>query len=486
MKYFFLSVLFLGSTTVIKAQKSFSKNELTADLNLYKTILEKAHAGLYKYHTKQQVDSIFEHYGKLIHEGTGIIRFYKYLSAIMGYVGSLHDEISLSDNVKKDIRNVPAYFPYPVKLINGKLLVNIDSMHIPVGAEILSINGRKTKDILPPLYKYYTTDGFNITGKSEGINAKFPWFYRLENGIPKKFTIVYKPLKQTTGLTAHVQPVTWKAYTLLYSKRHSMTLDTLLEDRYSFQMIDSLNTGILTVNTFSLGNEKSKKHQAYKQFLQTTFATLKEKHIRNLVVDIRQNGGGSDPNDLLTFSYLAHHPFKENAAAFTLFQQLPYKQYCLDDTSDINDIEENFRDEHNQLKDGKYFQNPSYNPLWQPDSLAFSGKVYLLIGPPVASAASLFASMVKSEGYATVIGEETMGGYYGHTGHNTAAYQLPNTKISFTIALVDLKQYVTDKKDIPFGSGILPDIRIIQSQADFISNRDAVIEQTLRMISTQK
>jgi hypothetical protein len=485
MKHIFLSVLFLCCIPVAKAQKNNTRNELTADLHTFKAILQSAHAGLYKYRSKQQVDSIFEHYGKLINNSTAITAFYKYLSGIMSFIGSLHDDISLPGSMEENIASAKAFFPCPVKLVDGRLLVNADSLPIPAGAEILSVNGRKIKEVIPALYKYYTTDGFNITGKAEGIHAKFPWYYRLEYGAAREFTVIYKPYKQSAAITASLQPVTWKTYRLLYKKRHSLKLDTLFNDRYAFTIIDSLNTGMLTVTTFSLGNETSPKHAAYKQFLHNTFATLKEKHISNLVVDLRQNGGGSDPNDLLTFSYLAHHPFKENAEAFTLFQQLPYKQYCTDDTADIRELEENFRDEHNQYRDGKYFQNPVYNPTWQPDSLAFTGKVYLLIGPAVASAASLCASMVKSEGYATLIGEETMGGYYGHTGHNAVSYQLPGSHIPFTISVVDLKQYVNPKKEMAFGSGILPDIRIVPSQADFINNMDTVLQYTLRLIGSK-
>ncbi|WP_315815241.1 hypothetical protein [Paraflavitalea speifideaquila] len=90
--------------------------------------------------------------------------------------------------------------------------------------------------------------------------------------------------------------------------------------------------------------------------------------------------------------------------------------------------------------------------------------------------------MVKSEGYATLIGEETMGGYYGHTGHNKVAYELPHTRINFSFSVVDLQQYVTPKRDIPFGSGILPDKIVTQSQNDFIENRDAVMHYTLHLI----
>lgn len=462
---------------------SQNKKELISDFDIYQSILEKAHSGLYKYHSKTEVDSVFAVHRKKINEKTNLVDFYKQVSAVLAYIGSLHDEISLPDGEKKKLAAEAAFFPYPVKLIDGKLLINASEGKIPAGAEVLSINGKKVKDILPALYKYYTTDGFNITGKAEGFKASFPWYYRLEYGLPVSFKIDYKAYTEKQTRQVMLKPVTWKEYSVAYKKRYSLAFDTATGDDYSFRLIDSLNAGILTVPSFSLGNASSKKHAAYKKFLQETFTVLRQKNIQHLIVDIRENGGGSDPNDLLTFSYLARQPFKENAKAFTIFQELPYKEYSEEDTADIRDLEENFHDEHNQFMNGRYYQNPSYNPYWQPDSLAFKGKIYLLVGPAVASAASLFASLVKNEGYATVIGEESMGGYYGHTGHNSVAYHLPHSGFSLTVSTVDLEQFVTSKKDTPFGRGIMPDIEVHQSQEDFMKNRDAVMERTLQLIS---
>lgn len=486
MKQFFLILTLLASLQALSQKTTpttFNKAALSADFTLYRQILEKAHAGLYKYHSKRQIDSVFNHYQRQIGSTTSLLQFYRYLSTILTYIGSLHDDISLPDNFLDSITKRAVFFPYPVRIVDKKLLVNTDGQSIPAGAEIITINGQPVSSILPRLYKYYTTDGKNITGKLLGAGNSFPLFYRYEFGPASQFRVAYKPFRATQKATATLPAVTYRDYALLSRQRHSLYYDTLLDDRYDLKIIDSLQTAILTVNTFSLGGPSSQKHAAYKAFLRQCFTTLREKDIGHLVVDIRKNGGGSDPNDLLTFSYLARHPFKENKEAFTIFQDVPFKEYYdTDDSTEIPDIEENFHEEHNQLKDGRYYQNPDFNRLWQPDSLAFKGKLYLLIGPAVASAASLFASMVKSEGYATVIGEESMGGYYGHTGHNSVAYQLPHTHINFSFSVVDLLQYVDAKKEIAFGDGIIPDKTVTQSQQDFIDNRDAVMRYTINLI----
>lgn len=80
---------------------SQDKKELIGDFDVYRSILEKVHAGLYKYHSKAQVDSVFTVHRKNINEKTTLVDFYKQVSAVLVYIGSLHDEISLPEAEKR-------------------------------------------------------------------------------------------------------------------------------------------------------------------------------------------------------------------------------------------------------------------------------------------------------------------------------------------------------------------------------------------------
>jgi hypothetical protein len=65
------------------------------------------------------------------------------------------------------------------------------------------------------------------------------------------------------------------------------------------------------------------------------------KNISNLIVDVRGNGGENDPNDILLFSCLTKRTYNENASAFTLFQEIPYAEFYIDD--DINELPLNYQ-----------------------------------------------------------------------------------------------------------------------------------------------
>lgn len=122
----------------------------------------------------------------------------------------------------------------------------------------------------------------------------------------------------------------------------------------------------------------------------------------------------------------------------------------------------------------RFYQNESSNDhkIWTPNPNAFTGKIYLLVSPAVASAGSLFASMVAGNENTITVGEETMGGYYGHNGHTPMEYKLPKSKIVMQFSVVNLKQDVPIKQNQIKNRGIIPDYHVVQTYQDYLSQTD--------------
>ena len=85
-------------------------------------------------------------------------------------------------------------------------------------------------------------------------------------------------------------------------------------------------TALLTVNTFS--TETRKNQRKFFKFLNRSFKEIQEKGIENLILDIRENTGGDDGNDMELASYLINKPFKENKFRKLNTNELPlYPEY---------------------------------------------------------------------------------------------------------------------------------------------------------------
>lgn len=87
--------------------------------------------------------------------------------------------------------------------------------------------------------------------------------------------------------------------------------------------------------------------------------------------------------------------------------------------------------------------------------------------------------MVKCNKNAIVVGEETLGEFYGHTGHIPVNYEMPNSKLQLAFSIVDLNQGVISLSDEKSGDGVKPDINVKQSLEDFILNKDTQLNFVL-------
>lgn len=498
-KISYFSLLFCIISNAIFAQSiddSFSQKKMRKDLEVFKKIRVTTNSGLYKYRTSQEIDSIYNWADNQIYKSSTYRDFYNIILQLTDFEGSLHNDTSIPEKLNQSLRTEKnGYFPYPIKWIDGKWITNFEKGKIPLGSEIISINNEKIEDIVKNIYKYYTTDGINKTGKRIGLNYSFSKYYRLNYGLTDTFLVKYKENKLDRIYERSIKSIDYKNYYVNVENRFSKPYDEVNyknwndNEIYSYKSIDK-STGILTINNFGLGNEEDQRHLKYVSFLDSIFTTIKQNDIKNLIVDVRYNGGGTDPNDLVTYSYLTDRNFSENKQAWISFKKIPYLKYMESKMPSflrflgVGKFNKWFQKEFYIEKENRFYQGPlsEDHKIRTPNKQAFKGKIYLLISPRVASAGSLFASMVAGNSNTTVIGEETMGGYYGHNGHTSFTYILPKSKISTSFSIVNLEQDVPKKENQIYNRGIIPDFEVTQTFENYLNQKDIQMNFVLDLI----
>ncbi|MCG8838975.1 peptidase [Tenacibaculum dicentrarchi] len=497
ISYFSLFFFFISNAIFAQSiDNSFSQKKMRKDLEVFKKIRATANSGLYKYRTSQEIDSIYNWADNQIDKSSTYRDFYNIISQLTDFEGSLHNDTSIPNKIWQNLRKEESgYFPFPIKWIEGKWVMNFKNEKIPLGAEIISIDGIPMKNLISELGKYYTTDGKNLTGKRLGLRAHFARYFRLNYGLKDNFKIIFKENNSNKSEGVIFNSVSYAKYYERFNNRHSQAYDQIYyanldkNQKYSFKQIDSLS-GVLKVHSFGMGNESSTEHKEYAKFLDSVFTKIKKNNLKNLIVDIRQNGGGNDPNDLITYSYLTQRKFQENKQAWISFEKIPLlKYYNIGIPKFIRPlIVGKYNRELQEIfpleKKGKYYQdeNSDDHKIRFPSEKAFNRKVYLLISPAVASAGSLFASMVAGNKNTTVIGEETMGGYYGHNGHTPLEYKLPKSKIVTRFSIVNLEQDVLKKENQKYNRGIIPNFNVNQTFEDYLNQKDTQMNFVLDLI----
>ena len=455
----------------------YTKNQITEDLVYLYSAFEKYHPGLYDYLDKEKLDSIISNQIKAVSDSNNYYDFFKILSAIFSQVKDNHTDFGGSPRHSNEFLNKHVFLPLDVVLINDSLYVTKDCSplgEIGAGANILAINGKNTSDIVKEINDILPSDGNNRTNKAQWFKSFFKGLYIGAIEYPYEYTVSFIPHNEKLPKKMRLEALTNDSINSIRISRYkkSNADDKLL----TYRQINN-NTGLLTIKSFNIYAHKN-NGENYNHFLDSSFAQIKTDSIENLIIDLRDNGGGRTPFGMLLYSYLTEKSFSYIDSTFVNdFWDCSYSDNFLR----IPRIEYDERS-YIQLNKERYLVN-TY-PLQYcniiPDN-NFTGNVFVLINGGSISCTGLFCSVARKNDRAIFIGEES-GSAYGGFSADPFVILLPNTL--FKVLISGMKFQVSTSGDL--SRGVIPDYQIQPSIEDILNNRDIELEYTLDLISKQE
>ncbi|MCF7876481.1 hypothetical protein K9M06_05445 [Candidatus Bipolaricaulota bacterium] len=199
------------------------------------------------------------------------------------------------------------------------------------------------------------------------------------------------------------------------------------------------DVALLTLNTFR-GNLKKE----FQKFVKNSFRRIKSQDAKYLIIDLRNNGGGSTKLSDYLYRYVSGKPFCTFAEV-----RVKYSDPVLKKKNIWNPITL-FRVKVLGKKIITY-KNDLKPP---PDTgYRFDGNLFLLTGPGTFSTAADFAATIKDVEAGTIVGEET-GGLASSYG-DIFSGELPNSGLDFGVSY----KHFTRTGGFDDGRGVIPDIR---------------------------
>lgn len=470
----YISLILLFPITVF-GQKELTKEQILEDYTIIKNVLTKGHPALYEYTSKPEWDSLFTNFEteklKTVQNNNDL---YKSITELTDHVRDGHLIV-----MRPQLNSVPKMFPLLLKIINDKLYTDTDDFGILVGSEIVSIDGINGTELRKKLIKYAPSDGFNTSKKNRQVEREFGILHFYEFGAKPAYQVEYRTPSNEV-ITNTIESQNFESIGKRFTKRNSfLARKTLSEKGPHLYFIDSINTAVLTLNSFNLDVER------FQVALADIFKNIKRKKVKNLIIDVRQNEGGYPLNAINTFTYIANEPFKQQVSSYVTTNTLPEKQHSqnLVNGYTYETFFKKYYQNAEKTENGWKSTTDENEPSMIPNKKKFEGKVYVLIGGKTFSAGSSFALFCKNQDI-TLIGEETGGSYHTQTGGYPIIYTLPNSKIKALISFVKISRYTKDET-VKKGSGIVPDIEIPLTVKDLIDGKDSQLDYVIKQINKE-
>ncbi len=325
-------------------------------------------------------------------------------------------------------------FPVSVNILSNGTMncrMSVDSI-IPRDARILSINGVSAAEMIDSMLPLVSGEKrhFRLAMVSYTFPALLQTMYPADS-----YTVEYLP-RGNKKPVRHTFP--------------SMTFDEILSrmpkentvqnhEIYSFSVDSVKNVAIMDFRSFQdVGRMK--------HFADSMFSVLREKHIGNLIIDLRENGGGNSAVGDVLLRYLSPVPFVQMEKALVKVTPATARLMGADIPAGGFTFEESDPSEY-------------IIPL-TPQEGHYHGNVYLLTSNKTFSSAGSFAWAFKETGAGKTVGEET-GGMNVSFG-DILYFRLPVSKLSCSVSYKRFWQFHADENNI---HGTLPDIPVPAADA---------------------
>ncbi|HEY0954235.1 MAG TPA: S41 family peptidase [Roseateles sp.] len=401
-------------------------------------------------------------------------QLFRVLRPLLSRIGEGHLSLQRSASMRAADRQAQGLLPLDLRWTEAGVWVTTswtESAGIRPGLRLLAIDGEPVARLLRESMSALGHDGSIPTGVMRDLDGAGyarvrQWMrggatsyrLRLQDGAGQVSEVVVQ------GMAASAAPAG-----ALPARSPLATLDWLDE-----------HTARLTVPSFS--NRRYREAGSdYQALIDSLFATLRARGARQLILDLRDNGGGSEGNENLLFSHLVQQPMRKYAAveargAEVSVRDAQGRRYA----AEVYDAAE--LKQQQRLPTGALARR-NQPPLglmshWQPRPEVFDGRLIVLAGGNTFSGAAELSSMLHHARRGLFVGEEVAGAHAGNTSGYRWELTLPHSRMQLQVPLL---RFRLAWDELPLGRGVPPHCPVAPDLPG--AERDAALETARALAS---
>lgn len=473
-----LSTIFTSAFAQHDNDLWLNPKEMQEDVDSLKSYLLHTHTDLYRFVSEAELQASFRKLDSSIQQSLPRWKFYLAVNEVLTKVKDIHTRVWLPTKLDDYAQYGGHYLPFSIKLLSGRLFMLEDGeSSIPIGSELVSINGIMAHKIIHRLKELQYTDGYveHITAKMLEINFRrhLPW---VVNIYPNN-TIQYIPYGTNDTVSIAYLSCKWRDWAP--QKSTHLTSRNL---NYFFHILSNQQTAYLRISSFSKGNQRQ-----YNRFLKKSFKDLAKSNIQDLIIDLRDNRGGYVDRGAELVSYLADEPFLYVSHSIVKSSRL-LSQKVVSQANWYKFPLKPFKKSFDKELFGCSRKLPgTYDTLyWEPqnvknEKLHFDGNLYLLVDGLSMSNAALIHHALDRLDLAVSIGEPS-----GCTGNSTfghaARFILPRSRLHGSISTLRIHSIRGEFNIDPYA--LKPDYFVPNTLEDILRGHDTQLKFALSLIQS--
>lgn len=441
--------------------RELSSEDMLSDLALLRTSIQKVHPDPYDRCAEENFNLAFNAAKEAVRSPLSLLEFSRILSVLLNTLEDSHTALNPRDLLLLLSKKRPVA-PFYLMRIEGKFyLSKVFKDRVPIGVEVLNVNGYSTNDLYMLTSQYAPSEGPGISARNELVSIMMGLVFNLYNKTPEDPVLMtYISLKGDT-----IQ----KSLASMRSSRYLNKNNKWYEKRnIEFEFRDS--SACIRLKSFD-----AKRERRYMRGIDSFFKKVEKLNINNITIDIRGNRGGY----VLLLEHVLSY-INSNGATFDL--NYLYKRSTLDRFETLSRLEKvDFEKKAKRVypkgmisKEYDFYKSKMgtiasiryEKKLMNRKSRTFMGNCKLMTNGLSMSASVLMAAWFKTHARGEIIGTPCFGSMAGTHG-NPGQVVLTNSGLPISISTLKLNT-LTGRRDLE----VLPNTPVKLGVKDLIEKRD--------------
>ncbi|MEC4592484.1 S41 family peptidase [Nitrospirillum amazonense] len=459
-----------------------------ADVALLRQALETIHPGLYRYSGPAGIDAAFARLEQIATALATDLTLWRAVAEMLAAIHCDHTKPEASPAIEAWRTAHATHLPFRFTVVEGRMIVVSNDGQPgapPAGAEITALNGMPVPRILDTLAAAVAYDGATTPSMAtkladdsdlmgDDVDEYWPAYY----GFPDRWQVDWKRPGDTGLSRSDLAPLTFPAWRALagpaapFRTELHTGLTWRLRPRYAYLRIDTFVNYRNPVDAPAL--------------LSAFFKPLKAREVPRLVLDLRNNGGGSDDAVLALGSLLLARPYTWSHPP--LLKSIRYGTLPdhMESWGDPRALFEPPTEAFRQTADGWWERKPVADDpdddgfrRQVPSPIRYAGRLVVLAGPRNASGATRLLAQLKDKSDALIVGEDSGGSAEGPTAGHIFLLTLPNSHLKVRIP----NAWNRTDLDRPAGGpglGVAADLVVTPTVLDLASGTDRALAVALQ------